>query len=373
MIDRKIKDQIMADYHRKKVIVLLGARQVGKTTLLSQLKEPGKRILSLNCDDYDDAQQIEGLTSTQLREHLSPYDIVFIDEAQRVDSIGLTLKKIGDLKLDTQVIVTGSSSLDMASGVNESATGRLIEYNLYPLSLAEMASSIGWRETHRLLPTRLVYGMYPEVINDPGDARRILATLTNSYLYKDLLSYKGIKKPEMVHKLVKALALQIGSEVSYNELSNLIGVDRATVETYIGLLEKCFILFRQESYSRNMRNEIKKGKKVYFYDLGIRNAVIGNFAPLDSRNDVGALWENMMVVERLKRNAYCQDYSQSYFWRTLDNCEIDLIEEKDGQLAAFEMKWNPKAKVRTPKSFMATYPDSTFQVINPDTYQPFVE
>ncbi|MCX2914753.1 ATP-binding protein, partial [Phocaeicola vulgatus] len=236
MINRIIKGSILSDYKRRKVIVLLGARQVGKTTLLSELCEGKDRVLSLNCDNVDDVLALEGKTTTELRQLLSSYELVFIDEAQRVKNVGLTLKMIGDLKLETQVVVTGSSSLDMADEINEPATGRLIEYNLFPFSLPELALYSSEREENRLLENRMIYGLYPEVVTEPGDAKRTLMTLTNNYLYKDLFAYKGIKKPELIQKLVRALALQLGSEVSYNELSNLLGVDRGTVETYINLL-----------------------------------------------------------------------------------------------------------------------------------------
>ena len=373
MINRTIKSAILSDYGRKKIIVLLGARQVGKTTLLSELGVGFDHVLSLNCDNMDDAMALEGQSSTELRTFLSPYEIVFIDEAQRVKNIGLTLKMIGDLKLDTQVIVTGSSSLDMANEINEAATGRLIEYNLYTLSLTEMAAETNEREERRLLENRLIYGLYPEVVTHPADAKRTLMTLTNDYLYKDLLNYKGIKKPDLVGKLVRALALQLGSEVSYNELGNLLGVDRSTVESYINLLEKCFIVFRLDSFSRNLRNEMKKGKKVYFYDNGVRNAVLSNFAPLALRNDIGALWENLMVSERIKRNAYTNSYAQLYFWRTHEQQEIDLIEDEDGILKAFEFKWNPRTKAPCPKAFTNAYPNATFQLVTPDNLWDFLK
>ena len=373
MINRIIKSSILSDYKRRKVIVLLGARQVGKTTLLSELCEGKDRVLSLNCDNVDDVLALEGKTTTELRQLLSSYELVFIDEAQRVKNVGLTLKMIGDLKLETQVVVTGSSSLDMADEINEPATGRLIEYNLFPFSLPELALYSSEREENRLLETRLIYGLYPEVVTEPGDAKRTLMTLTNNYLYKDLFAYKGIKKPELIQKLVRALALQLGSEVSYNELSNLLGVDRGTVETYINLLEKCFVVFRLDSFSRNLRNEIKKGKKVYFYDNGVRNAVLSNFAPLELRNDVGALWENLMVSERVKRNAYSGNYAQLFFWRTHEQQEIDLIEEQDGMLHTFEFKWNGKARSSQPKVFASSYPSSTYEVITPENYWAFLK
>ncbi len=374
MIRRDIRKAMEADYRRRKVIVILGARQVGKTTLLSELREKADKILSLNCDDMDDVMLLENKTTTEIKDLISPYDLVFIDEAQRVKNIGLILKIIGDLKLDTQVIVTGSSSLEMANEMNEPATERLIEYNLYPLSLSELAAHSSQREEKRMLEKRMVYGLYPEVVTEPAEAKRILLSLTNSYLYKDLFAYKGIKKPDIVQKLVRALALQIGSEVSYNELSNLLGVDKSTVENYINLLEQCFVIFRLNSYSRNMRKEIKKGKKVYFYDNGVRNAVISNFAPLEMRNDVGALWENLMISERVKRNAYYNAYAQSFFWRTHEQQEIDLLEEQDGRLNAYEFKWNPKAKAKAklPQPFSTAYPDTTYKVITPDNFWEFV-
>lgn len=372
MIKRVIKNSIQADYRREKVIVLLGARQVGKTTLLSELQEGANKVLSLNCDNVDDVLLLESKTSTELKYLLSSYDLVFIDEAQRVKNIGLTLKMIGDLKLKTQVVVTGSSSFDMANEVNEPATGRLIEYNLYPFSLSELAIDTSEREEKRLLETRMIYGLYPEVVTEPGDAKRILMGLTNNYLYKDLFMYRGIKKPDLIQKLVRALALQLGNEVSYNELSSFLGVDRGTIETYINLLEKCFVVFRLDSFSRNLRNEIKKGKKVYFYDNGIRNAVLSNFAPLELRNDVGALWENLMVSERVKRNSYLGDFAQLFFWRTHEQQEIDLVEEQDGVLRTFEFKWNDKVKGKRPKSFFDTYPNSTYEVVTPENYWDFV-
>ena len=372
MIKRVIKNSIQADYRREKVIVLLGARQVGKTTLLSELQEGANKVLSLNCDNVDDVLLLESKTSTELKYLLSSYDLVFIDEAQRVKNIGLTLKMIGDLKLKTQVVVTGSSSFDMANEVNEPATGRLIEYNLYPFSLSELAIETSEREEKRLLETRMVYGLYPEVVTEPGDAKRILMGLTNNYLYKDLFMYRGIKKPDLIQKLVRALALQLGNEVSYNELSSFLGVDRGTIETYINLLEKCFVVFRLDSFSRNLRNEIKKGKKIYFYDNGIRNAVLSNFAPLELRNDTGALWENLMVSERVKRNSYLGDFAQLFFWRTHEQQEIDLVEEQDGVLRTFEFKWNDKVKVKRPKSFVNAYPNSTYEVVTPENYWNFI-
>lgn len=373
VIKRQITDSISANIRKGKIIVLFGARQVGKTTLLSELEKSEKgKVLKLNCDNEDDRLILENKSSTELYTLLSPYNLVLIDEVQRVQGIGLTLKKIGDLKLDAKIIVTGSSALGMADEINEPATGRLIEYSLYPFSLAELAASTSEREESRLIRTRLIYGLYPETVTDPADAKRTLISLTNNYLYKDILSYKGIRKPNIIQKLVRALALQLGNEVSYNELSNLIGIDKNTVETYIDILEKCFVVFRLESISGNLRNEIKKAKKIYFYDNGIRNAVLSNFAPLELRNDVGALWENMMISERVKRNAYLGSYAHLYFWRTHTQQEIDLVEEIDGVLHTYEFKWNASAKAVQPKAFSSAYNNSPFQVVTLENFWDFV-
>lgn len=372
MIERSIQKSIVSDYTRKKIIVLLGPRQVGKTTLLDALETAGSRCLRLNCDDIDDAMLLENKSSTELKAMFSGYDMFFVDEAQRVKNIGLTLKKLGDLKLSTKIIVTGSSSLDLANDINEPATGRLIEHTLYPFSMRELAEDSSEREQQRMLENRLIYGLYPEVVTFPSDGARTLMTIANNYLYKDILSYRGIKKPDILQKLVRALALQLGAEVSYNELANMLGVDKETIENYISLLEKCFVVFRLDSFSRNLRNEIKKGKKIYFYDNGIRNAVLSNFAPLDLRNDVGALWENFMVSERIKYNSYRGSYAQVYFWRTHDQKEIDLVELENGIINSYEFKWNTRRMPTIPSSFQAAYPEATYQVITPENMWSFI-
>lgn len=373
MIHRIIEQLIENDFGRGKIIVLMGARQVGKTTLFDSVVSGSSNVLRLNCDNYDDRSDLENKTSTELRQLMGNHEVVIIDEAQRAKNIGLSLKMLADLKLPMQILVTGSSSLTLANEINEPATGRLIEYNLFPLSLVELMQQTSPREEKRLLEQRMIYGLYPEVVTTPGDAKRILVNLANNYLYRDLLEYRGVKKPEVLQKLVRALALQIGSEVSYNELSRTVGVDKATVESYIDLLEKCFVVFRLPAYSSNLRSEIKRGRKIYFYDNGIRNALLSNFAPLELRDDVGMLWENMMVSERIKRNSYSRSYAQMYFWRTQQQQEVDLIEEQDGRLTAFEFKWNTKKKAKLPKTFIDNYPNTDFKVISPDNYVEFVD
>lgn len=372
MIKRSLSKVLEQAYSLHKILVVLGPRQVGKTTLLGQLTENEQDVLLFDCDNYDDRLALEHRTKTELAALVGDAKVVLIDEAQRVSDIGMTLKMLGDLHLKARILVTGSSSLQLADKINEPATGRLIEYPLYPFSLQELADNTSWREERRLLQQRMIFGTYPEVAMHPENARLMLNTLVNSYLYKDLLEYKGIKKPDALRKLVVALALQIGSEVSYNELSNLLGVDKETVENYIDLLEKCFVVFRLDSYSRNLRNEIKKGKKIYFWDNGIRNSVISNFAPMELRTDQGALWENLMIVERRKRNAYSGSYAQQFFWRTQRQSEIDLLEWQDGQLTAFEFKWKAGKTARLPQQFAEAYPGTDLTTITPENYQGFV-
>lgn len=372
MIHRLVTGAIEKAYERRKVITIMGPRQVGKSTLLAELAEAGSKVRVLNCDNEDDRLLLIGKTSTELEALIAHHDYFMIDEAQRVRNIGLILKKIGDLRLNTRVIVTGSSSFDLADEINEPATGRLIEFNLFPISLPELAIMTSEQSEQRLLETRMIYGLYPEVVTSPDYAKEILMNLVNNYLYRDALAFNGLRKPDALVKLVRALALQIGDEVSYNELALTVGIDKATVENYINLLEKCFIVFRLNSFSRNARNEIRKGKKVYFVDNGLRNAVLSNFAPLELRNDSGALWENMMVSERIKRNAYSRSYAQLYFWRTHDQKEIDLIEDKDGRLTAYEFKWSERKKVTVPSSFAQAYSDFDFKVINRDNFWSFL-
>lgn len=373
MINRIITKSVAADFFQGKVIAILGPRQVGKTTLLSQLSIPITETLWLNCDNIDDCQALENQTTTGLQHLVGQKRYVIIDEAQRVKNIGLTLKMMADIFRNTvQVIVTGSSSLELANQINEPATGRIFEYRLYPFSLAELAAHTSPRDEQRLLEQRLIYGCYPDVVTHPDQAKRILTTIANNYLYKDLLNYNGIRKPEILSRLLQALAMQIGEQVSYNELSRLLGIDRATVESYIDLLEKCFVIFRLPSYSRNLRTELRHNRKVYFYDNGIRNAIISNFAPVNLRTDIGALWENMMLSERVKHNAYCQSYAKIYFWRTQAQQEIDFVEIEDGMMQAYEFKFNPKKMPRVPKAFSETYPEALFHVVTPENYTSFV-
>ena len=370
MITRELKAKIEQKLFKGKAIVVVGARQVGKTTLFNEvLRARQEKILRLNLDEADAREVLTNPSMAELQQLIADNTIVMVDEAQRATDIGLTLKRIQDNFPHVQLMVTGSSSLDLRARINEPMTGRKWEYMLYPLSTGELLRSKGILSARQTLESRLIYGSYPDVLNYQAEARETLTNLTSSYLYKDLLEMEGIRRPALLEKLLVALALQMGSEVSYNELAQTTGSDSKTVEKYIDLLEKCFIIFRLYAFSRNLRNELKKSRKIYFYDNGVRNAVLQNFTPLALRNDTGALWENFFISERLKANHYAGRYVKSYFWRTKSQQEIDYIEEGDGTFRAFELKWNPKrSSTAIPAAFTQAYPVSEAVVITPDNY-----
>lgn len=372
MIQRLLEAQLRARWSSGKALVVLGPRQVGKTTLLQKLCIQQGDYLLLNADEADVRNQLENANVLRLRQLLGPNRVLFIDEAQRVKNIGLTLKLVTDQLPDVRLLVSGSSSLELANEINEPLTGRKWEFSLYPISWPELVNNVGYLNAQRQLETRLLYGMYPEVVTSLGDERAVLQQLSTSYLYKDLLTFGGIRRPELLDKLLVALALQVGSEVSYNELSRLLQIDRATVETYISLLEKAFIVFRLQPLSRNLRSEINSSRKIYFYDNGIRNAILADFKPLALRADVGALWENFLVSERQKHLHYSQQWARTYFWRTYQQQEIDYVEEQDGAFRAYEFKWNPKAKARFPKTFVDSYAPAVQEVVTRDAFDTFV-
>ena len=372
MIDRLIQPTIESRMFRGKAIIIVGPRQVGKTTLLRFLQANGNhKVINWNCDEPDVRQKLSNPTSTQLGAEIGTANLVFIDEAQRVQNIGLTLKLLIDNFPDKQFIVTGSSALDLANSINEPLTGRKFEYTLYPMSIEELIAHFGMLEEKRLLERRLIFGSYPDIINNPGDEREILTNIASSYLYKDIFSFQDVRKPEIIEQLLQALALQIGGEVSFNELGRLLGLNSLTVQRYMDLLEKSYVIFHLRSFSRNVRAELKKSRKVYFYDNGVRNALLGDFKPLNLRNDVGSLWENYVISERIKHNAYHPFYGKSYFWRTQQQQEIDYLEDVDGILHAYEFKWNPARQARLTDTFAKNYPNHTFTVIHPDNYQDF--
>ena len=368
---RAIQPAVEAALFKGKVVVIYGARQVGKTTLVKEvLGHYPDRHLYLNCDEPDIRSALTNRTSTELRALIGRRDLVVIDEAQRVRDIGLALKLLADNFSDLQVIATGSSSFELSNTISEPLTGRKTEFHLYPLSVAELLTQETPLEAARLLERRLRYGMYPSVVvaNDPVETALEIAT---SYLYRDVLEYQTVKSSDLLRRLLQVLALQVGSEVSYNELGQLLGVDRATVERYIALLEKAFILFHLPPFSRNLRKELAKLRKVYFYDLGIRNALINNFNPLNLRSDSGALWENFFISERIKFNHNRRQHVNAYFWRTYDRAELDYLEEVGGHLLGFECKWSA-ARWRPPAAFAGAYPDSETHLVNRTNYLDFL-
>ena len=374
MIPRIIQQEIEKNLFKNKVLLLIGARQIGKTTLLKQvLQNCTEKSLWLNADESDIKRKLENATtSTQLLQLFGNAKLIAIDEAQQVEDIGLKLKLVIDTNPELQIIATGSSAFELLQKSNEPLTGRKKEYHLYPISFSEMVRHTSLLTEQRLLENRLIYGSYPEVINNPGNEKEVLKEITNSYLYKDVLRYDGIKKASLIDKLLVALALQVGSEVSYNELAKTIGnINSTTVEKYIDLLEKAFVIYKLPALSRNLRNEIKKGKKIYFYDNGIRNAIINNFNPLALRNDKGALWENFLISERMKKNSYAKHYCNTYFWRTFDQAEVDYIEEYDGALHVFEFKWKTNNK-KVPASLLNSYTVNSTAIVDTDNYEGFV-
>ncbi len=370
MINRANNLQFKQWMFRGKVLILIGSRQVGKTTLISEISKnfAQEDVLFVNCDESDVRAVLENSSSTALKAFIGSKKLFIIDEAQRVKGIGLTLKLIADTLKEVQVIATGSSAFDLRNELEEPLTGRKIVIELFPISTQEMVQHTSYLEEKRMLEQRMIYGMYPEIINNTTDAKKLLKELSDSYLFKDILSYKDIRQPDALRKLLTALSLQVGSEVSYNEIGNLIGLDKETVERYIDLLEKSFVVFRLTSLSRNGRNELKKSRKIYFYDNGVRNAVINNFNPLSLRADVGDLWENFMISERRKNLHYNQIFANTYFWRTHTQQEIDYIEEREGKLFTYKFNWSEKKKAKLPKSFAELYPENEFELINSKNY-----
>ncbi|PIZ24143.1 ATPase [Candidatus Collierbacteria bacterium CG_4_10_14_0_8_um_filter_43_86] len=374
MYKRLIEDKIKKDFFGGRVIVVVGARRVGKTTLMKILLQTSavETILSLNADNPADRSLLEGADLVKLREVVGGRKILFIDEAQKIDKVGDVLKLlVDDFGKEKQIVVTGSSSINLLDMTSEPLTGRKYVYFLFPLSFEELYNGDGL-ELERGLDQRMIYGSYPEVVNVIGshNKERVLRELASSYLYKDILEFQEVKSSSLIYSLLKALALQIGSEVSYSELANLLGIDKKTVIRYIDLLEKSFVIFRMGSYSGNKRREISKNKKVYFCDNGIRNAVLENFNELDSRDDLGALWENLLISERQKYTNYHDIFGRSYFWRTYDGSEVDLVEERGGKLFGFEIKYK-KGVVNVPAKW-SLYKNASWEVVNKDKLKGFV-
>lgn len=373
MINRTIENSILERISDNKSIILLGPRQCGKTTLLKSIsKKLKKPFIWFNGDNPSDATLLENSSLERLKNIIGQREIIIIDEAQGIPKIGKTIKLIVDYIGNVCPILSGSSSFELSDALNEPLTGRKYEFNLFPLSFRELTNHNDFRTELQQVEKRLVFGSYPEIITLPGKEKELLNLLSSSYLYKDIFKFGNIRKPSELAKIVQLLAWQMSSEVNTSEVAKSAGTSSETVERYIDILEKAYIVFRLPAFSRNVRNEIKKNKKIYFYDNGIRNAVIGNFSFLNSRNDVGALWENYLVAERKKINTYKGLYSRSYFWRTQQQQEIDYIEEIDGKISAFEFKWNPNKKSGFPKTFVKNYHPDKLEIINSENYESFL-
>lgn len=370
MFSRDLTAVVQKRFLKGKVIVLIGPRQVGKTTLIHTLLK-NKDYLFLDGDDDSVSEKLANANTENLRSIIGDYKYVFIDEVQRIPNIGLKLKIIVDQIKNVQVIVSGSSAFEINNSTQEPLTGRKFEYQMFPISWTEFEKGVGFIKADQQLELRLLYGMYPDVINNFGNEYEILKNLVSSYLYKDILALAGIRKSDVLQKILQALALQVGSEVSYNEIAQLVGVDKNTVNNYIDLLEKSFVIFRLTSYRKNIRNEIKANKKIYFYDNGVRNMVIGNFNSLNLRQDKGALWENFIIAERMKHLSYTQSLARPFFWRTTTQQEIDYIETNADDMAAFEFKWSNTKKAKLPKSFVEAY-NPSFLVVNKENFREFL-
>ncbi len=370
MYKRYLKEEIEKRIGTGKAIVVMGPRQVGKTTLIETILQD-KDYLLLDGDDTKTRSLLSEPNTEQIRSILGKHRYVFIDEAQRIKGSGLTMKIITDRFKDVQLFASGSSSFDLSSQINEPLTGRKWEYHLFPVSWEEYEEQHGYLYSEQQLENRLLFGFYPDVLNHPGDEIFILKNLVNSYLYKDILSFANIKKPEVLEKLVRALALQTGSEVNYSELAQLLRIDKNTIAKYIDILQKGYIIFKLESFSRNLRNEIKRNKKIYFYDNGIRNMIVGNFDSLELRTDVGALWENFLISERIKQIEYKQSLARTYFWRTKQQQEVDFVEEKSGKIVGYEFKWSSRKKTKLPKTFVKAY-DAESKIIDRENFREFV-
>ena len=373
MINRNILNDIRERLFSGKAILIYGARQTGKSTLVEMLlKDRAEKVLRINGDDIEDRALLGRASKSLLKGLVAGYDILFIDEAQKIDDIGNIIKIFTDQIKEVQVIATGSSSFELLGKTSESLTGRKFEYTLYPFMFSELVEHFDPISEISSLENRLIYGSYPEVVVDQARSLETLKSIAGSYLFKDILMIDRIRNTSLIETLLKALALQVGSEVSINELSRLTGADRGTIEKYIRILEDAFIIFRLSGFNRNVRTELRKSKKFYFWDNGIRNALIGNFSPMESRNDTGALWENYLVSERLKLLRTRKDMVFTYFWRTTLQQEIDLVEERQGVFSVFEMKYNPKQKGIIPQTFLDNYKIAETAIVNKENYFEFL-
>jgi uncharacterized protein len=369
MFNRLIENQIKKKLYQKKVIILYGPRQIGKTTLVRKLLDNQKKYLWFDGEEARTREMFNQPTIDFLRQNFGDQKLIVIDEAQKIPNIGSTLKLFVDHLPHIQVIATGSSSFDLASKVSEPLTGRKYDFTLFPFSLEEISQNYSRFETGQQIPQLLQYGMYPEVYtSNKQNKEEILLNIYNTYLYKDVLNLSGYLDQSILYDLLKLLALQIGSEVSYHELGTILGIDLRTVKKYLQVLEKSFVIYILSAYSKNPRKEVGTKKKIYFWDTGIRNAIIQNLAPMDLRNDAVELWENFCIMERIKHLNYNKIYKQYYFWRSYSQKEVDWLELRNGQIQSMEFKYSPKKKPKIPKEFAGNYDVNSFQVINPENW-----
>jgi len=362
---RILEKQIQSLFNKGKALIIIGARQVGKTTMLHNITQIADETIWLNADENEIRQRLTDPSLDSLKNIIGNYKVVVIDEVQRIKNSGLMLKLMVDHFKDVQFIATGSSALEITDRVFEPLTGRSLTFFLFPFSLAEQYHNLSPFEIEQKLPFHLVYGNYPEVCMQQDLSKMILKNLAEQYLYKDVLIWKNIRKPELLDKLLKLLAYQIGSEVSINELAKKLSVKSETVENYIDLLEKSFVIYRLKSYATNPRKELTKMSKIFFWDNGIRNAIIGDFRDLELRNDQGELFENFIISERIKMNTWLNSDRKSYFWRNYNQSEVDYIEIDNHEISAFEMKWNTRKKHSISKAFTNQYPKASTEIISP--------
>ncbi len=374
MIKRFIKEKIIANIKKTdKISIIYGPRQVGKTTLSKEIiKDLGLKTLTINADQEKYIDILSSRDLDKMRSLVDGYELLFIDEAQRVENIGINLKILHDEIPKLKIIATGSSSFDLANKISEPLTGRVWSYNLFPLAFCELESIYNDFELKELLESVLVYGTYPDIFlaKNYQDKEDQLSEIARSYLYKDILELQDIRQSGKINDLLKLIAFQVGNEVSLNELATNLGINRVTVDRYIDLLEKTFIIFRLSGFNRNLRKEVSKMDKIYFYDLGIRNVMVDNFKPLKDRDDVGALWENFLIIERMKYRAYSGKKASQYFWRTHTGAELDFVEDSGGQLAGYEFKFGDKIK-KAPETWVKSY-GGDFLLVNQENFLGFI-
>jgi predicted AAA+ superfamily ATPase len=369
---RKLEEKIRPLLHRRKALIIVGARQVGKSTMLQNMDKVFGDALWLNADENSIRDHLSVIDISGIRSLIGNYKMVIIDEIQRVKNAGLMLKMMVDNFKEVQFIATGSFALEISETVFEPLTGRFFLFHLYPFSLSEIYPAKSSFEIEQALPFHLVYGNYPEVCTQRNLSEMIVKNLAQQYLYKDVLVWKDIRRPELLDKLLKLLAFQIGSQVSINELARSLGVKSETVRNYIDLLEKSFVIYQLKSFGTNQRKEVSKMSKVYFWDNGIRNAVIGNFDPLSQRTDTGALFENFIISERLKMLSWSDVDAKGFFWRNYNKSEVDYIEQKRDLIKAFEIKWNTNKQYRVSRAFTNLYPNAETQIVTPSNLVSFV-